>query len=54
MTAAAAVLFVTDPEYSGGHHQDDQEQDRPGIDRAVAFPCFDWIAHRIASCRFYR
>ncbi|MGR4973748.1 hypothetical protein ACIPQ1_12915, partial [Pseudomonas sp. LARHCG127] len=47
-------LLVTDPEHCGTHHQDNQEQNGPGINSTVAFPCFGRIAHCIASCRFCR
>ena len=46
-------LLMADPEHGGGNHQDNQEQNCPGIHTAVGFAGFGWIAHRIASCRFY-
>lgn len=47
-------LLMGDPKYCCANDQDDQKQNRPSIDRAIAFPCFGWVAHCIASCRFYR
>jgi hypothetical protein len=46
-------LLVAHPEHGSADHQDYQEQNGPGINGTVGFTGFGWIAHRIASYRFY-
>jgi hypothetical protein len=38
--ASTLLLLVANPEYGGPDHQDDQEQNRPGIHGTVGFTGF--------------
>ncbi len=49
----ARLLLVADPVHGSRNHQNDQEENGPCIDLAVAFTRFDWSTHRIAFFRFY-
>lgn len=50
----ARMLLVTDPEDRCSYYENDQKQNGPRVDTAVAFSGFGRVAHCIASCRFYR